>query len=1140
MYKLLLTLALFASGPMYLAAQTDTAWVETLNFSDITKRKGTYTFPDSGSTWQQIRMHYTLKCDAQTTQDGYPCGEWDYLSYIIVHDSTGVMDSTRYDQANFLIGDAEYDSFQWVSTPLFDTTYSWQYRRVVDQINSRDSAEIGMNIAKSTDAFHKRRMQFIYTANELIAKGFTAGNITSMAFDFSQASGTINQCMIRLAPAPGVPTTQVVTGPFTTVFNGDFNPTTTGWNEIQFLAPFVWDGTSDVVVDISHNDDTPSGIFELMGEANLSGLQLPDNDLVYTLTDNSFLELQNTSSILSDLSSEITVAFWSKGDEVLPVNTSILEAKDANGNRVLNIHMPWGNGSIYWDAGNSGPSYDRINKVASDNEIKNRWNFWSFTKNATTGEMKIYLNGSLWLSGTAKDKSMTGIESLRIGKGITSNQFRGKLDHFTVWKKELTQSDIQALMVAAPTSTHPNFSDLLIQLEFDSYSMTTPYKLASAHDTTVWCAANGMTDIRQIAGSEAFHNAVKSNFRPQVRFYQTDQTSHLDSSERWSLLARPYTILTLFEDPTDVTKVSGYTGGYASGMVYSYNPDGSLRDSSMVSPTSSIVKSTRPWYVPFEVVNNVEIGRYITPYGINFDLGPDGFKWIYDVTDYAELLNGRVTLSAGNQQELIDLRFEFIPGTPAREVKRINYYINRESRQYRVMADNSVFQEQTFTFGSETKTAKLITRITGHGHNTDPDKDHCCEWANKTHYLKVNGKNDFEWDIWQNDKCALNPLIDQGGNWSPPRAGWCPGAPVDDYMFDFTPYVSQGAVSIDYEIEPVPTDNLGQGGGNYVVSMHLIEYGDWNHQNDASVTRIIKPTDWEFYRRMNPTCTSPRIAIRNTGGATAKSILLRYGVESGNPILFEWKGELLPDQETEVDLPFSVWDYLSETNSMTFYAEVVKVNGVNDEYVGNNRAASSFTIPDVVPNTVEVWFRNNSIPDATIRIADASDQTVYEVLDGAAGQLIRKTLELNPGCYKLVCETENGFGLYYPLIPQVGSGLLRLSATGFVKTFNPDFGKTTEYHFTVAYPLSTPTESDIRWTVYPNPGNGIATIEALGRIGERYAVSVQSVDGALIHESNHLFENGLIEVDLSDQPGGVYIIRFESGDHRETFKYIKY
>ena len=65
-----------------------------------------------------------------------------------------------------------------------------------------------------------------------------------------------------------------------------------------------------------------------------------------------------------------------------------------------------------------------------------------------------------------------------------------------------------------------------------------------------------------------------------------------------------------------------------------------------------------PYYgEPFELLEHFEIGRFITPYGINLTLGPQGFTWIFDVTDYAPLLQGQVDLSAGNQQELIDLKF---------------------------------------------------------------------------------------------------------------------------------------------------------------------------------------------------------------------------------------------------------------------------------------------------------------------------------------------------------------------------------------------------------------------------------------------------------------------------------------------------
>ena len=106
---------------------------------------------------------------------------------------------------------------------------------------------------------------------------------------------------------------------------------------------------------------------------------------------------------LSSINNEITVSFWVYGDEnTLPYNSTIMEGLDANGTRNLNIHFPWSNSRVYWDCGNNAGSYDRIDKAASQNEFSSQWNHWAFTKNCSTGEMKMYLNGVLWHSGNNK------------------------------------------------------------------------------------------------------------------------------------------------------------------------------------------------------------------------------------------------------------------------------------------------------------------------------------------------------------------------------------------------------------------------------------------------------------------------------------------------------------------------------------------------------------------------------------------------------------------------------------------------------------------------------------------------------------------------------------------------------------------
>ena len=67
----------------------DTTWVQTFTFEDITKRRDTYTFPDGSESYRKVLMYYNLKCDAQTTQDNFACGEWDYLTYTNLYYPTG-------------------------------------------------------------------------------------------------------------------------------------------------------------------------------------------------------------------------------------------------------------------------------------------------------------------------------------------------------------------------------------------------------------------------------------------------------------------------------------------------------------------------------------------------------------------------------------------------------------------------------------------------------------------------------------------------------------------------------------------------------------------------------------------------------------------------------------------------------------------------------------------------------------------------------------------------------------------------------------------------------------------------------------------------------------------------------------------
>ena len=138
---------------------------------------------------------------------------------------------------------------------------------------------------------------------------------------------------------------------------------------------------------------------------------------------------------------EITVTFWAKGGNSLPTQNNFIYANGANNERVLNIHLPWVNGTIYFDCGGDASGFDRIEKAAQPNDYKGQWVHWALTKNATTGEMKVYRNGTLWHSGTGCKRPLLKTVSLVLGGG-----YDGTVSELCIWKVARTEAQIRDTM----------------------------------------------------------------------------------------------------------------------------------------------------------------------------------------------------------------------------------------------------------------------------------------------------------------------------------------------------------------------------------------------------------------------------------------------------------------------------------------------------------------------------------------------------------------------------------------------------------------------------------------------------------------------------------------------------------------------
>ena len=158
----------------------------------------------------------------------------------------------------------------------------------------------------------------------------------------------------------------------------------------------------------------------------------------------------------SSIETQATITFWAYGDpEAQPQANFIFGAfqdPPNNESRVMSAHVPWSDGTVYFDTGGTtAGGYDRINQAATPDEFEGSWQHWAFVKNADTGEQKIYHNGVLWLSGTNMTRTMTGVTKFTIGTkpSLAEGWYYGMMDDVRLYDHPLSEEEILAVLEGA-------------------------------------------------------------------------------------------------------------------------------------------------------------------------------------------------------------------------------------------------------------------------------------------------------------------------------------------------------------------------------------------------------------------------------------------------------------------------------------------------------------------------------------------------------------------------------------------------------------------------------------------------------------------------------------------------------------------
>jgi len=1149
--------ALILASNQILSAQItksgDTTFVQTFTFEDEgppawSSYKGTFDFPPAEKTYRKVLMYQTLKCDPSTKQDNFDCGEWDYLTYTYLVDSTGIMDSTRRTHPNFWVNGSPIDNFAYTNTPT-TTTYR-EEQQLVNYVDTVDYQLAVLGEGTSPIAFplqtsqEKGRAQFLWQPEELIAAGLTGGKIEGLKLQLAELTmpQDIPYLTIRIKNSTftDLQSNKYEKGNFATVYrlNTALEVDENGWASFHFTEPFQWTGVTGIVMELNWEEMPEGGMDQMVLSETYewgTSVYATANNEAYFGFDGSGDYLDLGSEVQIDGNEPRTIEAWAYTESFN--NGGIFQA-GTTGSAGKDFSLRTMSSDNNWRVQQWGSGYDF--DVTLPNS-KNSWHHFCLTYDGT--KSKLYYDGELVAENTATLN--TGDFSLRIGRWNNGNYFDGKIDDVRVWDVALEEENIDAWKEKQDLAGHPNFDNLKAHYSFNGgNSVFVKDDSGKQADGLI----RGDASRQQVAPTELFRNIQASQQRPNVAFEQGTFTKGIEVSiaetveenmpVQLTLFDNPYGQIIADDAPNHPTIATEELVVWESDVYnYTFDENGEAIDSTYSNPENTLVRMDKDYY---SNIVRYELGRFITPYGINLDLGPEGFTWVFDVTDYAPLLHDKVYLQSGNAQELLDLKFVMIEGTPPRDVISVSN-IWAGSFSYTAFLDDTRGEPRLITLPSEGKTFRVKTRTTGHGFGTN--NENCAEFCRKEHRLNINGERKFAWDLWE--ECSNNPVFPQGGTWIYDRAGWCPGMDVRTYNHELTPYASAGdRVTFDYEIEdPVLAPN-----GNWVMETQLVTYGDANFQLDAAISDIIAPNTKDVYSRLNPICDNPVIEIQNTGARNLKSVLITYGVYGPGgiellPCYYRWSGDLKMMDKEIVELPTFNWIGF-EADNPRFWVRLSQPNLGDDEYADNDYMESHFTTPVLYEDgNLALNFRTNNFGGENYyELMNDKGEVLYSRNNLASNTTYTDVFDLEKGCYVLRFEDTDDDGLNF-FANNDGNGFVRLrdKNNNVLIEFERDYGDGITYHFTVDYDMSADfmnvvcdnitdiDEVDVTnlraINIYPNPTRDKVNIELDLKQAEDVDLSIYNALGQVVYASNYArLQKQTLKVEMPKAAGLYHIV----------------
>lgn len=523
-----------------------------------------------------------------------------------------------------------------------------------------------------------------------------------------------------------------------------------------------------------------------------------------------------------------------------------------------------------------------------------------------------------------------------------------------------------------------------------------------------------------------------------------------------------------------------------------------------------------------------EIARMLTPYG-GFFQKDWGFEWRVDVTDFSLILRDEVEIDyihTGYEDNKtrgwkVTVDFEITYGAPvANPIAIHKIYDGSYKYGYKDDPIENHLTPVTINTNAKTNFSKIKIHQTGHG----MDANGCGEFCSQYRDIVFNGEVVDHKDLWM--ECGDNPLFPQAGTWIFDRANWCPGYLVqpDEVLLNTA---SGKPFTIDINMEPYETENPS---ANELISSYVIEYENANAANDVTLVDIIQPSTSMTHSRKNPFGGLPVIRVKNNGSHPLKKMTIKYHLKGDKVKTYLWTGNVTFGEEALIALPTEVF---SKEETATFYVALEKPNGKKDAFTADNTLQSTYERPDILPETIIVYYKSNNKPGQnTYAIKNSFGAITFEKdsIDMKPSTVYMDTIKLKPGNYNFKFNDTAGDGLEFWFKAKDGRGEVKLldSLGRAIKQFKSDFGSHINYHFAVRNDMSYSLDDEPSMAVFPARTNGPITLDYFSNNPAEVKVLIvdQGDESKVLEEHTyHNFSKGPLDYNLSYLPKQRYYIK---------------